>query len=151
MAFNLLKDVGFNFPVTWGQEPKGESLDNITVLRPNESVRLDAERLSGLYRQLGEAGASDVVCRAMEELATRLSIVSAAFRRGEMDVVHKGARGLVAIADQVGMTSLAQVSADVRDCAASQDEVALGATLARLERIGARSLTAIWDLQDLSV
>ncbi|MGO4917275.1 hypothetical protein [Pseudogemmobacter sp. W21_MBD1_M6] len=126
-------------------------MDNITVLRPSESVRLDADRLSELYRQLGEAGAADVVCRAMEELATRMSAISLAFQRGEIDVVHRGARGLIAIADQVGMTSLAQVSADVRDCAAAPEATALAATLSRLERIGARSLTAIWDIQDLSV
>jgi hypothetical protein len=151
LAFNLLKRLRFNFPVTWGQEPKGENLDNITVLRQNEAVRLDADRLSGLYVQLGEAGAGDVVCRAMEELATRLAIISAAFQRGEIDVVQKGARGLVSIADQVGMISLARVVADVRDCAAAADPAALAATLGRIERIGARSLTAIWDLQDLSV
>lgn len=42
-------------------------------IRPTEQVYVDQERLGLLYTQLGEVGAEDVVCRAMEELALRLS------------------------------------------------------------------------------
>ena len=43
----------------------------IVTLEQTETVRLDRDRLGALYRQLGEDGAEDVVCRAIEELATR--------------------------------------------------------------------------------
>ena len=42
-------------------------------IRPTEQVYVDQERLGLLYTQLGEVGAEDVVCRAMEELALGLS------------------------------------------------------------------------------
>jgi len=39
---------------------------------PSERVRLDAERLVMLYTKLGEDGADNVLCRAMEEMAIRM-------------------------------------------------------------------------------
>ena len=45
----------------------------VLQMRPVEQVRVDQERLGILYDQLGESGAEDVVCRAMEELALRMS------------------------------------------------------------------------------
>ena len=121
------------------------------MLRHEEEVRLNPDRLDQLFVQLGEAGAQNVVCRAMEELAVRLSSLEECHRAGRAEMVRKGAKSLIAIADQIGMQSLARVAGDVRDCADRGDGVALAATLRRLVRIGDRSLTAVWDLQDLSV
>ena len=126
-------------------------MDNIAIFRMDEVVRLDPDRLSGLYAQLGNVGADAIVCRAMEELAARMSLIRVAFSRNELDVVYRGARGMVAIAEQIGLSSLARVAGSVRECAAADDRVALAATLERLVRVGDRSLTEIWDLQDLSV
>jgi len=101
--------------------------------------------------QLGEAGAEDVVCRAIEELAVRLSHCERLWRRDDIDGLRKCARSLIAIAEQVGMNTLARVADDVTIAIDTCDQVATSATLTRLIRIGARSLTAVWDLQDLSV
>ncbi|MCB1338182.1 MAG: hypothetical protein KDK10_12270, partial [Maritimibacter sp.] len=60
-------------------------------------------------------------------------------------------RGLIAVAQQVGMTTLARVGRDVLELSQSYDAAAFGATVARLGRIGESSLMAVWDLQDLSV
>ena len=49
------------------------------------------------------------------------------------------------------MNTLARVAGDVTRSIDAGDLVATSATLTRLVRIGARSLTAVWDLQDLSV
>jgi len=65
--------------------------------------------------------------------------------------LRKASRSLVAIAEQIGMTVMARVARDVADCAKSQDPVPLAATLARLMRTGEESLTAIWDLQDVTI
>ena len=130
---------------------EGERVEQIITLAQNEIVRLDSDRLGELYAQLGEAGAEDVVCRAMEELAVRLSHSERLFRQNEMSDLRKSARSLVAIAEQIGMHSVARVAQDVTQCIDDGDRVALAATLARLLRIGERSLTAIWDLQDLSI
>lgn len=124
---------------------------DVVNLTPDEAVRLDPSCLGELYTQLGEAGAEDVVCRAIEELAVRLSHCERLWRRDDMDALRKCARSLIAIAEQVGMNSLARVAGDVTTSIDAGDLVATSATLMRLMRIGAQSLTAVWDLQDLSV
>lgn len=58
---------------------------------------------------------------------------------------------MVAIAEQIGMAGLARVAGDVTNAIDEGDAVATAATLCRMIRVGERSLTAIWDLQDLSV
>lgn len=116
-----------------------------------ETVRLDHDRVEALYRQLGEVGAENVICRAIEELAVRLAHCERLWRTGSPEELRKSARSLIAIADQIGMTALARVAGDVTNAIDAGDPVALGATLCRLVRIGERSLTAVWDLQDLSV
>ena len=126
-------------------------MEQIITLAQNETVRLDSDRLGELYAQLGEAGAEDVVCRAMEELAVRLAHSERLYRQGNMEDLRKSARSLVAIAEQIGMHSVARVARDVTYCIDDDDQVALAATLSRLLRIGERSLTAIWDMQDLSI
>ncbi len=126
-------------------------MEQVTLLKQDENVQVDPDRLGEIYEQLGESGAEDVVCRAMEELAVRLSYTERMHREGALPEMRKSARSLVAISEQIGMHSLAKVAKDVTACIDVQDMVALGATLARLLRIGERSLTAVWDIQDLSV
>jgi hypothetical protein len=48
-------------------------VEQVTLLKQDERVRLDPQRLDTLFDQLGETGAEDIVCRALEELAARLS------------------------------------------------------------------------------
>ena len=121
------------------------------MLMQNEVVRFDLDRLEDLYDQLGERGAENVVCRALEELAVRLSHTERCYRERRTDDMRKSARSLIAIAEQIGMGMLAQVARDVTDCIDAGDAVALGAVLARLLRIGERSLSEVWELQDLSI
>jgi hypothetical protein len=121
------------------------------MLTQNETVRLDQDRLNALYGQMGEAGAEDVICRAMEELAIRLTCAERMYRSGQSGDLRKSVRSMAAIADQVGMHLLARVARDVACVIDLGDDHALAATLARLLRIGDRSLTAVWDIRDLSV
>ena len=123
----------------------------VFTLVQNETVRLDPDRLGSLYRQLGEAGAEDVVCRAIEELAVRFAHCERLWRQKDHKGLRKCTRSLIAISDQIGMTTLARVADDVTQAIDTGNGAAVGATLFRLLRIGERSLTAVWDLQDLSV
>jgi hypothetical protein len=122
-----------------------------STLKHDEPVRLDPERLAMLFRQLGPAGAENVIARAMEELGHRLAELAPLRRDGRLGDLSRRARSLIAIAEQIGLASFARVSGDVAICAARSDEPALAATLARLERIADRSLLAIWDMQDIRV
>lgn len=126
-------------------------VDKILTLEHKETVRLDPDQLSGLYRQLGDKNALDVLCRTVEELAVRLSNCERFWRQRDWAGLRKCARSLVAIADQIGMVALARVAGDVAQTVDTGDAVATGATLSRLIRVGEKSLTVIWDQQDLSV
>ncbi len=126
-------------------------VEKITILEQKESVRLDPDRLKGLYRQLGDANAMDLLCRSIEELAVRLSNCERYWRQRDWDELRRCAKSLVAMSDQVGMTVLARVAQDVSHSVDAGDIVATGATLGRLIRVGERSLTVIWDQHDLSV
>lgn len=121
---------------------------SVAVLKPAEQVSLDRGQLEVLYRQLGPIGADKVVHHALEELAALLASLPVEYRAGKMADLAAGGRALAAVAQQVGMTKLARVARDVADLATSHDAAALGAVVARLERIGDRSLVAVWDMAD---
>ncbi|MGH1353963.1 MAG: hypothetical protein ACRBBS_02630 [Thalassovita sp.] len=129
----------------------GETLTYLTYLKPDETVRLDASVLGELYLELGEAGAQNVVTRAMEDLTQRLTDADQMYRDGDFLDLRKTVRATVAVAEQIGMRSLARCAQDVVACIDAGDPVALAAVLARLMRIGERSLNAVWDLQGLSI
>lgn len=121
----------------------------ILQIRPTEKVSVDQGRLGTLYAQLGETVAEDVVCRALEELAMRMTHCDKLYREEAWSDLRKNTRSLIAIADQVGMAKLSKVADDVTLCIDRMDHAALAATLSRLLRIGERSLTAIWDIGTL--
>ena len=112
-------------------------------IRPVEQVDVNPDQLGVLYAQLGEAGAEDVVCRAMEELALRMAQSDRLYRAAEWEGLRKNTRSLIAIAEQIGMYSVARVARDVTHCLDAKDHIAVAATLSRLIRIGERSLAAI--------
>ncbi len=126
-------------------------MDRLCVLNLDEAVLVDRGQIAQLYAQLGESGAENVVCRAMEELAIRLAHSECLYREEKIVEMRKCVRSMRAIAEQIGMQTLAGVAKDVVNCIDMNDQNALAATLARLLRIGEQSLTEIWDLQDLSI
>ena len=69
----------------------------VLQMRPVEQVRVDQERLGILYDQLGESGAEDVVCRAMEELALRMSHCDRLYQASNWLELRKNCRSLIAI------------------------------------------------------
>ena len=101
--------------------------------------------------QLGAVAADNVLRRALEELALRLSHAERLYQRDDLSELRKNARSLKAISHQVGMTRLGRVAGDVALCIDQADSNALAATLSRLIRVGDRSLSEVCDLQDLSV
>ena len=73
------------------------------------------------------------------------------YSAGSVRELRKTVHSLIAIADQIGLQTLARVAGDVVTCIDSDDWIALGATFSRLIRSSDQSLTAIWDLQDVTV
>ncbi|MEO9684287.1 MAG: hypothetical protein ABJR46_09450 [Tateyamaria sp.] len=126
-------------------------MTNIKKIRPSETVNVNRDRLSALYSEMDPVAAEDMVCRAMEELALRMSHCDRLYRADKLDELHKSSKSMIAIADQIGMEGMARVASDVSECAAAGDRTALAATLSRLLRTGEGSLSAIWDLQDITI
>ena len=118
---------------------------DLTVLAMQEPVRVDARRLGEIVDELGETAAHNIICVALEQLAQALADTRQAAMDGDMAGLLSKAGLLSRLAWQVGLTSLAGVAVDVARCAERRDATALSATLARLMRIGNRSLTEIWD------
>ena len=116
-----------------------------------EPVRLDPERLQSLFDELGERGAEEVVCRAMEEIAVRLSVAERLHDDGRYPEMRRSVRSLVGIADQIGLRAVSRIAGDVTASIDAGDVIALSATLSRLLRVSERSLTAIWDIQDMRI
>ncbi|MEM5476130.1 hypothetical protein [Pacificibacter sp. AS14] len=123
----------------------------VKKLRPEGVVHVNKVRLEQLYAQLGTSSADGVVSRAMEELAVRLAKVDNCYKKGQLEDMQRAARSMIAISEQIGMETFANVAADVNNLAAMDDGTALAATVDRLMRIGENSLLAVWDLQGASV
>lgn len=118
------------------------------VLEYDESVRLDADHLARLYVDLGESGAETLLCDALEELALGLARINRQARLGDLAGVETTATQLAEVSSRIGMPSLAAAARNVASCARTGIEPALGATLARLIRVGEMGMSAIWDPQD---
>lgn len=91
-------------------------MEQIRRLSYREGVRLDQRRLEELYHRLGAAGAEEFVCRALEEIAVRLTYAEKLYRRGELAELRKCLRALTASAERIGMVALSRVAGDVRGC-----------------------------------
>lgn len=123
----------------------------VTYLRQNEHPGLDPDRMTELYVQLGEAGAEDMICRVMEDLATKLADIHEVQGIADDQLMQQAVRHIAEVAGKIGLTGLSRVAMDVEYCLNFDDHPARAATLARMIRIGEKSLTAIWDSRDLSI
>lgn len=121
----------------------------IAMLEVTEPVALDRSPIEEMCEVLGVEKAERLVGGAMEELAVWISRADPLWRRGAHDELGRLAQRIAPVAIRLGMPLLAHVAAEVRDLAATGDQVALGAVTMRMVRVGESSLVAVWDLQDL--
>jgi hypothetical protein len=124
---------------------------NVTALRPKEYVRLDAEPIASIYRNLGTNGAEQIVARALGELALTLAGLVEQVRRRELGDLGRGLRRLQRMADHLGMISLGLIAAEARICMDRADATAFAAVWARLIRVAEASLSTDRDLLDQSL
>jgi len=124
---------------------------NITALRPKERVRLDAEPIASIYRNLGTSSAEQVVSRALGELALTLAGLVEQVRQREFGDLGRGLRRLQRMADHLGMISLGLIAAEARICMDRSDATAFAAVWARLIRVAEASLSPDKELLDQSL
>lgn len=122
--------------------------ENVVAMRPNDRVRQDAEPIATIYRNLGTASAEQVVTRALGELALTMSGLAAHVKAHELTDLNRQLRRLQRMSENLGMTSLGLVAADVRVCLDQGDTTAFAAVWARLMRIAERSLVVDKGLLD---
>lgn len=115
-----------------------------------EPAGFNPGQLELLCEKLGEQRAEAEIALALHRLGTRLEDIAPLRRAGDHAGLERAMAALVTDARLIGMATLAQAGRNVLDCLDSGDTIALAATLARLERVGDRSLHAVWDLEDLS-
>lgn len=125
-------------------------MEQVHVLFSDEAVHLDIVRIEELERMLGEKDAESVIVKAMEEVATRLTLSERAFFKQDWKGLRKTVKSISAIGEQIGMQSLGRASKNVVDALDGGNHVAIGATFFRLQRVGDRSLSDYWDLQNVS-
>lgn len=123
---------------------------DISELPLGEPARFNPSQLEKLCDSMGETRAEAEVAYALARLASLLEQVSRLGRQGPADELRDVLTAVVRDARLIGMATLARVGDNVLACLAADDPIALAATLARLERVGDRSIHAIWDLEDLS-
>lgn len=124
-------------------------LNDVAGLQHDETVHLDPDKLGALYRDLGPRQTEVVLTRALEEIGQRIEALPEPYQEGRWAELARRARSLIAIADQIGMSKLARVAGDVAICAERCEAPALGACLARLDRIAQNSLAAIYDMANI--
>ncbi|SFR34853.1 hypothetical protein [Litoreibacter janthinus] len=124
-------------------------MQDIVKLELREPVRVDPDRLVELCVSMGETRAEAMITTAMEELARGMVEIEDAYSAQNMDMLTSRGDILVKTARHIGMTTFARVADDVVSCARLREGIPLAATLNRLRRIADRSLSAVWDMQNL--
>lgn len=123
----------------------------IAILRHEEPVRFDSDRLEALCAEHGDDTAEEIIARALEQIAIKLAALEALYQAGDREEMDKLCNSLTRVARQIGMTTLARVARDVQACLRLDNPVNLAAVLHRLMRIGDSSVHAIWSVEDVSV
>ncbi len=121
---------------------------NISVLALAEPVRVNEQRVDAMVQELGETGARNVLGLAVEQIAVTLSKIQRMAQAGDQAAVVARTERLARLAWQVGLVTLSGVAIDVGTCVERCDGPGFAATLARLLRVGNRSVTEIWEGRD---
>ena len=122
----------------------------VTILPLGEPARFNPGQLEKLCEKLGDLRAETEVAHALERLSAVLDELARCRGNGACTDMAAMLDAVVGDAHLIGMATLARVGQDAADCLRGGDPTALAATLARLLRVGDRSIHAIWDLEDVS-
>ena len=121
---------------------------DVVVLRCPDQPQFDPVPLIRLFTEKDPTEAEDMVCRILEDIARRLD----ALQEGAVDLDYTGmlkpARRIGLIADQIGLTEVSVAAYHVVTCLCQRDNVAVEATLSRLERAFDVAVSEVWNFRD---
>lgn len=109
---------------------------------------MDPVPLRMLFAALADHDAEDIVCRALEDIAVKLDRLQTARSSGAFSDISAPAKRMGAIADQIGLTDVALIARHMATASEMKCGVAVGATLARLERAFDAAVSHVWDFRD---
>lgn len=124
-------------------------MDKVVTCRPVELIFVDPTRLLQLARDRGAPRAELIVGLAVEEIAERLAAAEAAWQAGEVSRLAKVSRSLVGLSEEIGLSTMAAVAAEVAANADARDPHTLAALVSRLIRVGEHSIAAVSDIGHL--
>ena len=131
-------------------DPPARSSATVAILRCRDEFNMDPAPLNTLFAALPDHEAEDIVCRALEDIASRLDALQIARVSGAFDDMVKPAKRVSAVADQIGLSEVSLVAAHAGTAARMRCGVAFGATMARLERAFDTAVSQIWDFRSYS-
>lgn len=122
----------------------------VTILRCQSPPNLDPEPIHQILAAKGEVVGEAMICRVLEDIATRLDLIQVAKQKHCFDDIGTPARRIIQVSMQIGLTDVTQAAAHVATSAKQGDGVALSATLARLERAFDVAVSEVWRFRDYS-
>lgn len=124
--------------------------ESVTVLKFHEGACFDPDRLEELCVEIGEHRAEWELARGLEAMGLYLSTLNKLTVHAPNSDIATPIGKLIDTAEKIGMTTLARVACDVRNCLNSGGEAALAATLARLQRVGEKSIYDTCEIDGVS-
>ncbi|MEL6642426.1 MAG: hypothetical protein AAFQ79_00715 [Pseudomonadota bacterium] len=123
----------------------------VTRLVPHDTPFVDPSCIENLVRQIGKGAAERFVGRALEDLALVLNRVERAKSDGDWERMIDHADSLGSIAEELGLVTLATVASALAHPLRRGDAAAAFAIVARLVRVGEKSLVSVWSTHDMSL
>ncbi|SHF41656.1 hypothetical protein SAMN05444339_1067 [Loktanella atrilutea] len=120
----------------------------VTILECTRNPAMDPGPLSEIYKDLGDTAAEETICRALEDLAIRLTRLHDVRAIAGFDELARQSGRMAAVAQGIGLTEVAAAARHVGICARQRDGIALEATLSRLERGFDHAIGQVWDFRD---
>jgi len=128
-------------------DPPARSSATVAILRCRDEFTMDPAPLKTLFAALPDHEAEDIVCRALEDIASRLDALQIARSSGAFEDMATPAKRVSAVAEQIGLTEVSLVAAHAATAGRMRCGVAFGATMARLERAFDLAVSQIWDFR----
>ena len=120
----------------------------VAVLDYAVATDLDPLPVRAIYARHDLKEAEALICTALEDIARRLSLLTALHGRAELDRMKPLAASLETRARALGLGEVALAAGHVGVCAGQRGTVALSAVLLRLERAFDAAISDIWALRD---
>lgn len=112
-------------------------------LVPRDVLRFDVAQRDRFLSADSLEPPADVTSRARDELAHLLHTATVAHHACGFDELSQSARRIRRLSVQAGLPDLARSADHVIDCIVKYDSAALGATVARLHRLGLMALAEL--------